>query len=362
MSLPDLAIWQGAENDSSETAGQECTALTQIRMPCIDLTDWIAAQKLPEPFSGVISLTRPGMRLEGCFGHAIRALELPNTADTRFQMASGCKVFTAVAVSQLMEQGRVTEHTRLLDCVDADLPHIDPRVTLHQRLTHTSGMPDYFDEAVMHDYADVWRDRPMYQIQQPRDFLPLFNHLPMVFSPGERFAYNISGFILLGLVVEALTGQSFASYVRQHVFTPAGMTDSGYFRADDLPDRTAYAYLQRPDGSWSTNIFSVPVMGGPDGGAYTTAPDMERFWKALSDGTRLSPEWILQLRVATGRDRPHTHYGYGVWIEESGSERAFFVEGSDPGVVLRSWFVPDSQTVLTVMGNTGGAAWHFLIP
>ncbi|ACO47319.1 serine hydrolase domain-containing protein [Deinococcus deserti] len=331
-------------------------------MPCIDLTDWIAAQKLPEPFSGVISLTRPGMRLEGCFGHAIRALELPNTADTRFQMASGCKVFTAVAVSQLMEQGRVTEHTRLLDCVDADLPHIDPRVTLHQRLTHTSGMPDYFDEAVMHDYADVWRDRPMYQIQQPRDFLPLFNHLPMVFSPGERFAYNISGFILLGLVVEALTGQSFASYVRQHVFTPAGMTDSGYFRADDLPDRTAYAYLQRPDGSWSTNIFSVPVMGGPDGGAYTTAPDMERFWKALSDGTRLSPEWILQLRVATGRDRPHTHYGYGVWIEESGSERAFFVEGSDPGVVLRSWFVPDSQTVLTVMGNTGGAAWHFLIP
>lgn len=327
-----------------------------------DLNGWITAQSLPEPFSGVISFRRADERLDACFGEAIRALQLPNTVDTRFQMASGCKVFTAVAIGQLVDRGTLTPQTPLVDCVEVALPHIDPRVTIHQLLTHTSGVPDYFDESVMHDYADVWKDRPMYQVRGPRDFLPMFQHLPMTFTPGERFAYNNSGFILLGLVIEALTGQSFTDYVQQQVFSPAGMTDSGYFWADCLPERTAYAYVQRQDGSWGTNIFTVPIVGGPDGGAYTTAGDMERFWKALSGGKLLDPEWLLQARVLTGKDAPYTQYGYGVWVDQTQNGTVFFVEGADPGVALRSCFVPEQRAVLTVLGNTGGALWHFYDP
>lgn len=330
--------------------------------PTFDLNGWIAAQPLPEPFSGVISFSRPDGRLDAAFGQAIRALHLPNTVETRFQMASGCKVFTAVAVGQLIERGLLTPHTPLLDCLEVPLPHIAPSVTLHHLLTHTSGVPDYFDESVMHDYAEVWKDRPMYRVRSPRDFVPLFHHLPMTFAPGERFAYNNSGFILLGLVVEALTGQSFTSYVQQHIFAPAGMTDSGYFWADSLPDRTAYAYLRRPDGSWATNIFSVPIVGGPDGGAYTTAGDMERFWTALSGGRLLNPEWILRARVPTGRSGPSAHYGYGVWVDEARGGPEFFVEGSDPGVALRSTFIPGKEAIFTVLGNTGEALWHFYDP
>ncbi|GEM44779.1 serine hydrolase domain-containing protein [Deinococcus cellulosilyticus] len=323
------------------------------------LTDWLSQRDLPEPFSGVISFAQGEGRTEKAFGEAIKALNLANTLDTRFQTASGCKIFTAVAILQLIEKGQLTLDTRLKDCLSIDFPHFDPDVTLHHLLTHTSGIPDYFDESLMENYADLWKEQPMYAIREPRDFLPMFQNLPMTFRPGEKFAYNNAGFIVLGLVVEEASGQPFTQYIEQHIFEPAGMTDSGYFWADSLPERTAYAYLQRPDGSWGTNVFSVPIVGGPDGGAYTTTGDLEKFWKALAEGKLVQPDLILQPRVSTGWKPPYTHYGYGVWVDLSGDQPHFFVEGSDPGVALRSRFMPDRDAILTVMGNTQKAMWAF---
>lgn len=323
------------------------------------LTNWLSQRNMPELFSGVISFVQGETRTEQAFGEAIKALNLPNTINTRFQMASGCKIFTAVAILQLIEKGKLTLHTRLKDALSIEFPQFDPDVTLHHLLTHTSGIPDYFDESVMKNYADLWKDLPMYSLREPRDFLQMFQNLPMVFRPGERFAYNNSGFIVLGLVVEEASGLPFIQYIEQHIFEPADMTDSGYFWADSLPERIAYAYLQRPDGSWGTNIFSVPIVGGPDGGAYTTTGDLEKFWNALAAGNLIQPDLILQARVSTGWKAPYTHYGYGVWVDQSGERPHFFVEGSDPGVALRSSFMPDRDAILTVLGNTQKAMWSF---
>src|SRR5690606_12459032 len=112
------------------------------------------------------------------------------------------------------------------------------------------GIPDYFDEAVMDDYEALWRERPMYAFRTPGDFLPLFAEEPMQFKPGERWAYNNSGYIVLGLVVEKLTGMPFAKYVEEHVFQPCGMTASGYFAMDRLPGGTALGYIPVGDGEW----------------------------------------------------------------------------------------------------------------
>jgi len=326
------------------------------------LVECIESQTEPEPFSGVVYLTKGNEVLfEKGHGFAIRSESIPNESNTRFQMASGCKVFTSVAICQLVEQGELGFDTLLSECVDVALPNYAPDVTLRHLLTHSSGITSYFEEDVNPDYEALWQDLPLYKVRGPRDFLPLFQHKPMKFSPGERFDYNDGGYILLGLVIECVTGMGFSAYIQKGVFEPAGMEDSGYFATDQLPERTAYAYIKNADETWRTNFFAVPIIGAPDGGAYTTAPDMVRFWQALIQKKLLNAETtklLLGAQIATRWDPPYTHYGYGVWIDQAeGVVRKYFVEGFDPGVALRSAVYADGDLILTVIGNTGNALW-----
>ena len=316
----------------------------------------------PEPFSGVVSLTRGDEVLfEGAYGPAVRSESVSNRIDTRFQTASGCKIFTAVAVCRLVEQGVLSLDTRLTECVDEAFPHFSPEITVRHLLTHSSGITSYFEEDAAPDYEALWRDVPMYRMRGPKDYLPLFRDKPMKFPPGERFEYNDGGYVLLGLIVESVTGRSFPDLVRETVFEPAGMEASGYFATDRLPEHTALAYIQDNDGSWRANLFAVPVIGGPDGGAYTTARDMARFWGTLTASGLLeagTTQAMLEPRIATALKPPHAHYGYGVWIDlPDHAIRKVFVEGSDPGVAMRSAVYPGANLVLTMLGNTGKAVW-----
>ena len=183
----------------------------------------------------------------------------------------------------------------------------------------------------------------------------------MKFSPGEQFDYYDGGYILLGLVIESISGLSFSEFVQKNVIDPAEMQDSGYFATDQLPERTAYAYIQNADGSWRTNFFAVPIIGAPDGGAYTTAPDMHRFWKALIGNILLKAdltELLLSSQITTSLEAPHSQYGFGVWIDQPDeSVRKFFVEGYDPGVSFRSCVYDNEDKLLTVIGNTAEALW-----
>ena len=156
-------------------------------------------------FSGAVLIQEKGEAVfAGGYGFANKAEAIPNTIDTRFGIASGCKIFTAVSVCQLIEKGLISFDTPLKDCLDVSFPEFDPRITVHHLLTHSSGIPDYFDEEVMEDeeFEEVWQARPMYNIRTPRDFLPMFQHQTMKFAPGTRFSYSNAGFIVLGLIVE----------------------------------------------------------------------------------------------------------------------------------------------------------------
>ena len=322
-----------------------------------------ASQQGDHLFSGAILVTHQGSPVyEEAFGYANRAEALPNRIDTRFQMASGCKIFTAVAICQLVEQGRLTLDTRLRACVGVLVPRFDPGITVRQLLTHTSGITSYFEEDVDPDYEALWRDKPVYRMREVRDFLPLFQTEAQKFEPGTRFEYNDGGYILLGLIVEAASGVSFDTYVTDHVFARAGMTNSGYFFADRLPPRTANAYIKDPDGSWRTNIYAVPIVGGPDGGAYTTAFEMDRFWKALRGDELLSPQMtatMLTPHVRAGGDGRDLHYGYGVWMLLQGDgEWVSYVEGWDPGVAFLSAFHPHHGLAITILGNTNRSVWR----
>jgi CubicO group peptidase (beta-lactamase class C family) len=330
-----------------------------------ELSSLIETQQDPEPFSGVVRVSRGDEVLfEEARGLALHSEMIPITTQTRFQMASGCKIFTAVAVLQLVQAGKLSLDTLLTECVEDRFPRYDPGITIRHLLTHSSGITSYFEEDVDPDYEALWRKMPVYRMRQPADFLPLFRDKPMKFAPGERFDYNDGGFILLGLVVEQVAGTPFRTCVEQQVFAPAGMNDSGYFASDRLPARTARAYIQEEDGGWRTNVFAVPAVGGADGGAYTTAGDMQRFWQALIAGNLLKPDLrgaMFEPQTATGWKPPYTHYGLGMWMQYESDDRPLprkrFVVGSDPGVAFSSMLYDEEPVVMTLLGNTGRALW-----
>lgn len=307
-------------------------------------------------FSGVVLFDADGgAKFEGSYGFANRSDKIKNTTHTRFGIASGCKIFTAVSICQLVQEG-LLEFDTLLSDLGMNLDQLDPRITVHHLLTHTSGIPDYFDEEFMTDYESLWKTMPMYNITSPKSFLQLFQNSPMKFEPGAQFSYNNAGFIVLGLIVEKLTGLSFNDYVEENIFRACGMNDSGYFRMDKLPERTAIGYVGNDD-DWRTNTYSIPIVGGPDGGAYTTVYDLSKFWNALMSNQLLSECLTEQMLSPHVQDSELIHYGYGVWITMINNNIfKYFVMGGDPGVVMQSSYYPALKAEAHIIANVDRGA------
>jgi CubicO group peptidase (beta-lactamase class C family) len=313
-------------------------------------------------FSGVAMVEGGnGDSATASYGYANRAEQSKNSLETRFGIASGCKLFTAIAICQLVEEGKLTFDMKLKDCLDIEFPGFSEGITIHHLLTHTSGIPDYFDEDVMDDFEELWIKRPMYHIRSLKDFLPMFQNKQMKSTPGDSFHYNNAGYILLGLIVEQASGMEFTEYVQKHIFNKAGMSDSGYFSFDALPSNTALGYIDLPDGSWKTNIYSLPVKGGSDGGAYVTAEDMSKLWKALHGHVLLSEETLVKLLTPHAQEDEINFYGYGVWIKKQGDQIVkYHVMGYDPGVSFHSAYYPASQTIAVVCSNKSSGAYDIL--
>ncbi|UCC43071.1 MAG: serine hydrolase [Candidatus Zixiibacteriota bacterium] len=307
-------------------------------------------------FSGVITISIDGKHAFGrAYGLANRSDSISNAVSTRFALASGSKLFTAIAVCRLVQDGKLTYETRLKDCLDIRFEHFHPDVTVYHLLTHTSGIPDYWDERTQ-DYEQLWRDRPAYSITSPSDFLPMFQHLRMLTAPGETFRYNDAGFNVLGLIIEKVSGARFQDFVHQSVLEPAGMDRSGYFSIDQLPPDTASGYIEDDEDNWRTNIFAVPRIGTPDGGAYATASDLDLFWSSLLGNRLLSEKTtqaLLTPQFKAEDEGDDVHYGLGVWIRVSdGEPSSCYITGWDPGVNMLSEIFLEQKVTMTILGNT----------
>lgn len=314
-------------------------------------------------FSGAIQLRHNGkVMYESAFGQSNRSEQLANTLETRFGIASGCKVFTAVGIGMLVDEGKLTFHTPLKDCLDIDFPHFSEEVTIHHLLTHTSGIPDYFDESVLDDFEELWEELPMYKMRAPKDFLPMFQHREMLFQPGDRFHYNNAGFIVLGLVIEQLSKMNFTDFMESKVFAKAGMNQSGYFSLDQLPNNTAIGYIDDEEaGTWKSNIYSIPVKGGADGGAFITVGDMMKFWDALLSHKLLSKETTEQFLTPHAKSDDGEYYGYGLWIDKNGDQiTKHHVMGYDPGVSFHA-AVYDNRWQLVSVSNKSSGAYKIMV-
>lgn len=315
-------------------------------------------------FSGVYYIKNNHIFLKDAFGYSNKTDYIRNKTNTIFPISSGCKIFTAVAICMLVDQNRLSFTTRLQTILNIDFPNFDSEVTIHHLLTHTSGISDYFDEESDDDFENLWREYPVYLMRSPSDFLPLFQNQNMRSALGTEFHYNNAGYILLGLVVEAVSEMSFTDFVEKNIFKAAGMVHSGYYSVDSLPENTALGYIKLPSGRWRNNIYTIPVKGGADGGAYTTVEDRARFWEMLMNGSLLSKHVLdeflsSQVPVDLG---DNIYYGYCGYMEaQEGKQPIKFIQmGYDPGINFREVYYPEDCRHIIVCSNEEENAYELL--
>jgi CubicO group peptidase (beta-lactamase class C family) len=216
-------------------------------------------------------------------------------------------MFTAVAVAQLVEAGKIAfDDTIIKHIPDYPNREVAEQVTIHQLLTHTSGMGNYWTPEYQRTSKDRFRD--------VADYLPLFVDQPLLFEPGNQFSYSNSGFMVLGLVVESVSGQSYFDYVLEHIYAPAGMRNTDAYELDAVVPNHAVGYTMRGSeaGELRNNLYLHVVKGGPAGGGYSTVEDLLRFSSALLGHELLGPEmtrFVLAGKVET--DGANRTYAYG---------------------------------------------------
>ncbi|MCL2169763.1 MAG: beta-lactamase family protein [Defluviitaleaceae bacterium] len=308
-----------------------------------------------DDFSGVLSVTGivDGVICQMAVGHRNRAEELPNTADTAFAVASGTKLFTGLAVCKLIDEGKLSLDDKLWAILPHDLGQIHKDVTVYQLLTHTSGVGDYVDEDAENfdeQMTELYNKYPVHLWESLSYYLQMMTHLPPKFAPGERYGYSNSGYVLLGLVVEAVSGMTYQEFVKNEIIAPLGLTHTGFYRADEMPKNTALGYISPA----RTNIYGLPILGGSDGGIYTCATDMDKLWRAIFNCELLSFDMtdnFLKRHVLIDDNKG---YGLGVYLYRNDvGAGLYWVVGADSGVGFFSGYYPDAGVVVSGFCNTG---------
>jgi CubicO group peptidase (beta-lactamase class C family) len=334
------------------------------------LTAYFADRTAQDQFSGVVCITQGAdERFAGAYGYASRAWQIPNTLTTRFDTASITKLFTAVATLQLIEQGKLAFDTGVIDALGLAGTAIAREVNVFHLLTHSSGIADDADEEAGESYEDLWKTKPNYAVIETCDFLPQFAYKPANFPPGQGCRYCNCGYVLLGLLIEQISGMSYRDYVHQEIFARVGMADSGFFDKRLVEPNVAEGNDPITDDAgriigWKRNIYAYPPLGSPDGGAHVTAADLDRFLRAVKAGELLGPELTKAFFTPQVhyRDRKGwtIYFGYGLWfhVQPDGNVLFYEKEGINTGVsgLIRHYPAQDISVVL--LSNMMEGVWE----
>lgn len=298
-------------------------------------------------FSGVISIFRGDSTVfSKAFGYRDVRDKMNNTTGTRFGIASGTKLFTALGIGVLIDRGVISLSTTMREIDREYTGFIGEQATILQLLTHTSGIYDYYDEDVEQDYDHFSVEIPWSALETPSDYYPLFKDKAMKYPPGERYSYSNGGYVFLGLLIEKLTGRLYRDFIRDHVLQPAEMDRSCFYAFNDLPENTTNGYLE---DRRTTNIYQLPVRGGGDGGMYTTTDDLRCFWNSLFSYRILSGE-LTKTYLKTHCVLDSTE-GYGCGISKRLDDSVFAIMGGDAGVGFDSRYYLQERLIVNILSN-----------
>jgi CubicO group peptidase (beta-lactamase class C family) len=268
---------------------------------------------------------------------------------------------------QLVDRGEIALDTRVMPFLGIAGTRIVDEVTVFHLLTHTSGIGDDADEEAGEDYADLWVEKPNFSVRQTRDFLPQFVDRAPNFAPGEGVRYNNVAFVLLGLVIEQVSGMPYRDYVRRHVFAPAGMVGADFCAMDDACANFAehYRKVVRDDGGveWRKNIYSYPPVGSPDGGATVTARDLDRFVRAIRSRTLMGADAAGALLRPQVRKREldggslWNGFAFEFTVGGDGEVVRFGKDGVNAGVASFATWFPERDVTCVLLANQDCDVW-----
>ena len=301
------------------------------------LNDYFNDLASKDLFSGVVLIGRNNNVLfHRAYGYADREKQIPMQGDTKLNLGSNNKSFTAIAICQLQQQGKLA----FSDNLEKYLPEFanisKGSITIEQLLTHTSGFGNFMTS-------------PGYQANLDRmlsssDVIPFILEQPLLFAPGSSYAYSNSGYMILGAVIEKVSGKDYFTYINEHIYKPAGMTGSGSFGKFEIIENLANGYTLR-NGAAQINTGTLSGRGSSSGGGYSTAPDMFAYINALNNDLLIKDTFDT---ILPGRGK---NYGYGIGENPDGS---FGHSGGAEGISAYYGIFLDTGYSVVLMANVDG--------
>lgn len=334
---------RAAENTPHELSSQQ--AIEQLE-------SFINDQAEADKFSGTVLLSKNGETLySAAHGLASKRFNVPNNLETKLNLGSMNKMFTSVAIMQLAEDGKIA----LTDTIDKYVgddwleKEISQQIQIQHLLTHASGLGSYFN-------AD-FRDGSRLRFRNLEDFKPLVKGDTPQFTPGTAYRYSNTGMLLLGVIIEAASGQSYYDYVRDRIYSPTQMSLSGCYDMDQPIQNLAIGYhpSSKNDTGWVNNYLLHVVKGGPAGGCFSTVGDLQRFAEALTGHQLLSKESTDRLLSP----KPEFHsenYGFGFRLSGTDENRIVGHSGGFFGISANLDVFLDKGYVAVVLSNYSGAS------
>lgn len=302
----------------------------------------IKAQAAGDRFMGSVLVAKDGaVVFEKSYGSANLEWAVPNAADTKFRIGSLTKQFTAAAILLLEERGKLKVEDSIAQFVPS-APDAWKAVTIHHLLNHTSGIPEFTSIPEQR----VWQRSPT----TPEQIVRRFRDLPMEFTPGEKFKYCNSGYILLAFIIEQVSGQSFEAFLRDNIFVPLAMQDSGYDSNTTLLPKRAAGYQSGVGGLANAPYVDMHHPYGA-GGLYSTTHDLLRWSTALFGGKLLSAA-ALEKMITPGRN----DNGYGLVVGQVKGRKVIRHAGMIEGFSSHMAYYPESKVIVIVLANVYGAA------
>jgi D-alanyl-D-alanine carboxypeptidase len=307
--------------------------------------DYLDKETAADRFSGVALIAKNGEPiLMFAHGDADREKKIPNKIGTKFRIGSMNKMFTATAVLQLAQAGKL----KLTDPIGKYLPNypnknIAAKVTIEQLLSHTGGTGDFFGPEF---------DKHRLELKTLDDYVKLYGTREPQFEPGSRWEYSNYGFLLLGLVVEKASGQDYYAYVREHIFKPAGMNSTDSLPEDQsVPDRSVGYTKSGGSATWKINTDTLPYRGTSAGGGCSTVGDLLAFAMAVQNHKLLDAHYTELLTTGHTQVAEGEKYAYGFMDKTEGGVRSFGHGGGAPGMNGELRIYPASGYVIVVLAN-----------
>lgn len=281
------------------------------------------------------------------FGSADLQLNVPMKADMVFNIASITKQFTAIAILQLVEQGKISLQDSLQKFVP-DYPSKGHTITIEHLLTHTSGIKDYLQL----DYTGTSMERWDFS---PKQLIDSFKNRSLNFEPGTKFSYSNSGYYLLGYIIEKLFGKTYQAYIKDHLLTSLGMTNT-YFDSDGIIIPNRVSGYRKEGNVFKNEDYWSPMIEYAAGGLISNADDLFKWHKGLYSYQILKKETLDKAFTAyTLKDGTKTSYGYGWFVKTTNDIRSIEHQGGLPGFNCNEIYYPADDVFISILCNRGSA-------